>query len=255
MIDSETLVNYTPAENCLADKIIVVTGAGDGIGKAASLAFAHYGATVVLVGRTLAKLESVYDEIEALENTKQPAIFPMNLEGASEHDFISLHDVLNEEFGKVDALLHNASELGPRTPIQNYSLSAWDKVMRVNVTAPFLLTKALLPLLSKSDDSRIIFTGSSVGKKARAYWGAYAISKAATESLMQLLADELDGSKTITVNSINPGAIRTKMRAAAYPAEDPSTVTLAKDIMNRYVFLMGPDNVGTSGQQFDAQPK
>ena len=255
MIDSKTLVNYIPAENCLLNKIIVVTGAGDGIGKAAALAFANHGATVVLLGRTLSKLEAVYDEIEAIENAPQAAIFPMNLEGASEHDFTSLHDVLNDEFGKVDALLHNASELGPRTPIQNYSLSSWDKVMRVNITAPFLLTKALLPLLLKSSASRIVFTGSSVGKKARAYWGAYAVSKAATENLMQLLADELDGTQSVTVNSINPGATRTSMRATAYPAENPSSVVSAKDIMNRYIFLMGPDNIGTSGKQFDAQPK
>ena len=128
--------------------------------------------------------------------------------------------------------------------------------MRVNITAPFLLTKALLPLLLKSSGSRIVFTGSSVGKKARAYWGAYSVSKAATENLMQLLADELDGTNNnIIVNSINPGATRTSMRAMAYPAENPSCVPSPKDIMNRYIFLMGPDNIGTSGKQFNAQPK
>jgi len=254
MTNAKKLVEYQPPSDLLRDKIIVVTGAGDGIGKAASLAFAAAGATVVLMGRTLAKLEAVYDEIEVAGHP-MPAIIPINFEGAAEQDIIEVANVLGDEFGQIDGLLHNASELGPRTPISNYPLEQWQKILQVNVTAPFVLTKALTPLLLKSSSASIIFTGSGVGLHGRAYWGAYAVSKGAVENLMQTLADEFDGKDNIRVNSINPGATRTRMRATAYPAEDPSTLKAPEDIINRYLFLMGKDSEGISGQQFDAQPK
>jgi len=255
MNHQDTLVNYQVPANLLKDKIILVTGASSGIGKTASLTFAEHGATVVLVGRSLEKLEAVYDEIEN-KGFPQPAIFPINFESAVEHDYEALRDALKETFGRLDGLLNNASELGgPTTPLANFSLANWQKVMSVNVTSQFLLTKTLLPLLKHDQPSSIVFTGSSVGRKGRAYWGAYAVSKAATENLMQVFADELEDVSNIRVNSINPGATRTKMRATAYPAEDPSTIADTIDIMNRYLFLMGKDSEGISGEQFDAQPK
>lgn len=254
MIDSNELNNYEAPEGLLEGNVIVVTGAGDGIGKTAAVTFAKYGATLVLLGRTIEKLEQVYDEIESLGLPK-PAIYPMNFEGAVEQDFANMHDVLKNEFGKVDGLLHNASLLGPRKPFGQYPVDEWLKLMQVNVTAPFIMTKALLPLLQASDNASIVFTGSSVGLRGRAYWGAYAVSKAACENFMQTLADEIESSGTIRANSINPGATRTKMRATAYPAEDPSTVKTAGEIMNPYLFLMGKDSIGINGKQFDAQPK
>ncbi len=250
---SNTLVEYQPPKHLLEGRNIVVTGAGDGIGKIAALEFAKYGATVILIGRTLSKLEDTYDEIEA-NGDKQPAIFPMNFESAVEQDYQSLQDALENEFGVLDGLLLNASILGRRTPIANYGVQDWNKVMQVNVTSPFMMTKTLLPLLSQSTGASIVFTGSGVGIKGVAYWGAYAVSKAATENLMEVLADELDGTSNIRVNSINPGATRTNMRAAAYPAEDPSLVTEPEEIMNRYLFLMGPDSKKINGQQINAQP-
>lgn len=245
-------LTYQPSTGLLQDRIIVITGAGSGIGRAAAQTFARHGATVVLLGRTLAKLESVYDSIEAAGGPK-PAIFPINLEGAAPQDYDQLRIALDNEFGRVDGLLHNASELGGRTPLGQYSISDWQKVMQVNVTAPFLLTRALLPLLQKSAAGRVVFTGSSVGRKGRAYWGGYAVSKGATETLMQVLADELEQTP-IRVNSINPGATRTAMRASAYPAEDPAIVTPPEAIMNSYLFLFGPDSKDWHGQQLDAQP-
>ena len=252
MTDLNTFLHYQPPALLLQDRIIVITGAGDGIGKAAAQAFAQFGATVVLLGRTLSKLEAVYDTIEAAGGPK-PAIFPINLEGAGPQDYEQLKIALDNEFGRVDGLLHNASELGGRTPLGQYSTSDWQKVMQVNVTAPFLLTRALLPLLQKSADPRVVFTGSSVGVKGRAYWGAYAVSKGATETLMEVLADELEQTP-IRVNSINPGATRTSMRATAYPAEDPAVVTPPEALMNRYVFLFGPDSKDWHGLQLNAQP-
>ncbi len=253
MIDSEFLAQYKARENMLRDKIILVTGAGDGIGKTAALTFAKYGATVILVGRTIAKLEIVYDEIEQSGYPKS-AIFPINFESATEQDYTSLAEAIDREFGQMHGLLHNASELGPRSPLNQYDAELWNKVIQVNITAPFLLTKALLPLLEKDKGASIVFTGASVGRHGKAYWGGYAVSKAATENLMQVLADELDGISKIRVNSIDPGATRTRMRATAYPAEDPAQITSPNELMNRYLFLMGPDSELITGQQFDAQP-
>ena len=242
--------NYTAPSSLLHEKVILITGAGDGIGRVAAKTFAAHGATVVLAGRTMAKLEMVYDEIEAAGHP-QPAIYPINLEGAVEKDYADMCDALNEAFGRLDGLLHNAAELGERTPLSNYSDASWMRCMQVNVNAPFLLTKALLPLLETAAHASIVFTGSSVGLKGRAFWGGYAASKAAAENLMQTLADELQETSSIRVNSFNPGATRTKMRAAAYPAENPATVKAPDELMPAYLYLMGDDSVGVSGQQFE----
>lgn len=241
--------NYTASAELLRDKIILVTGAGDGIGRTAAKTFAAHGATVILLGRTLAKLEMVYDEIEAA-GYPQPAIYPMNLEGVVEKDLLDMFTALDQEFGRLDGILHNASELGQRTPVSNYSSDVWQRVMQVNVTAPFMLTKALMPLLEKASHASVVFTGSSVGLHGRAYWGAYAASKAAAENLMQTLADELHETTRIRVNSINPGATRTRMRATAYPAENPQSVKEPAALMPVYLYLMGDDSAGVSGQQF-----
>lgn len=240
---------YSPSKDCLHDTVIVVTGAGAGIGRQAALSFASYGATVVLLGRTTQKLEAVYDEIEAAGGP-QAAIYPINLEGACEKDYNDLAQALFDEFGKVDGLLHNAAELGERTPINNYSADSWTRVMQVNVNAPFMLTKALLPVLEKANHASIVFTGSSVGYEGRAFWGAYAASKAAAENLMQTLSQELEGTTQIRANSINPGATRTQMRAAAYPAENPESVKSAEELMPLYVYLMAADSQDCSGKQF-----
>ncbi|WP_086931381.1 YciK family oxidoreductase [Agarilytica rhodophyticola] len=254
MFDKEFFNNYSPAKDLLKDKVILITGAGAGIGKAAALTFAQYGATVILLGRTLQKLEEVYDEIER-QGLAQPAIFPMNLESASDHDYQAMHDSINEEFGRLDGLLHNASELGPRTPLTNYPSEQWQKLLQVNLTAPFIMTKSLVPLLSKSQNASIVFTGSSVGIKGRAFWGAYAVTKAGCENMVEILADEFDGTNNIRVNSINPGGTRTRMRASAYPAENPSSVPPAEDIMKPYLFLLGDDSKDVNGTQLNAQPK
>ncbi|WP_417534588.1 YciK family oxidoreductase [Marinobacterium stanieri] len=246
------MFHYSAPTDLLQDRIILVTGAGDGIGRAAALAYAAHGATVILLGRTLEKLEAVYDEIEAAGHP-QPAIVPMNLDSATEHDYIELSNKLYDEFGRLDGVLHNASLLGMRTPLENYDPITWDQVMRVNVNAPFLMTQTLLPLMQHSDDTSIVFTSSGVGRKGRAYWGAYAVSKFATEGMMEVLADELDNSPNIRVNAINPGATRTNMRAYAYPAEDPETNPTPADIMPLYLYLMGPDSRSVNGKSLDAQ--
>ena len=243
---------YTAPPLCLKDKVILVTGAGDGIGKAAAKAYAQAGATVILLGRSLDKLEATYDEIEA-EGHPQPALVPMNLESAGEHEYNELAQTLINEFGRLDGLLHNAGILGLRTALSDYDPSTWQQVMQINVNAPFLLTQALMPLLEAAPHASVVFTSSGVGKKGRAYWGAYAVSKFATEGIMETLADELDNTSNVRANAINPGATRTQMRATAYPAEDPFTLPTPEDILPVYLYLMSDDSIGTNGKSLDAQ--
>lgn len=244
--------HYSPAPDLLKDRVILVTGAGDGIGHVAAMTFANHGATVILLGKTVAKLEATYDAIEKAGNP-QPAIYPLDLRGATAADYETLHDTIEREFGRLDGLLHNASMLGQRKPIENTSESDWRDVLQVNVTSTFLLTKALLPLLKASDDARIVFTSSGVGRVGRAYWGAYAVSKFATEGLMQVLADELSNVTNVRTNCINPGPTNTPMRRSAYPAENPSVNPEPEQIMTAYLYLIGPDSSGVNGESFDAQ--
>ncbi len=244
--------NYSPAADLLADKVVLVTGAGDGIGRVAALSFAKHGATVILLGRTGSKLDSVYDEIEAAGHP-QPVIFEVDMLTATAEDYAALADAIAENFGRLDALLHNASVLGERSPIANYKPQLWQDVMQVNVNAQLLLTQALLPQLEAAPNGSIVFTSSGVGRKGRAHWGAYAVSKFATEGMMQVLADELENISRVRVNSLNPGATRTKMRAAAYPGEDPNTLKSPEDIMPAYLYLLGDDSIGINGAALNAQ--
>ena len=244
--------DYQAPPDILEDRVILVTGAGDGIGRAAATTFAAHGATVVLLGRTTQKLEAVYDAIESA-GSPASAICPLNLEGASPRDYEELAQRLDDEFGRLDGLLHNAGRLGTLTPLELYDINTWHQVMQVNLHGPFMLTQACLPVLKKSPDASLVFTSSSVGRAGRAYWGAYAVSKFAVEGMMQILAQETETNTSIRVNSIDPGKVRTKMRAAAYPAEDPTTLPLPEDIMAAYLYLMGPDSKGVSGQALDAQ--
>jgi len=247
-------LSYQCPEQAFAGRVILVTGAGDGIGRAVSLALARNGATVILLGRTQEKLEAVYDQIKA-EGGPEPAMAPVNLDVARPQDYEALADMFDKEFGRLDGILHNASILGDITPLEQYEYGTWDTVMQVNVNAAFYLTRALLPLLRESDDASILFTSSSVGRKGRAFWGAYAVSKFATEGMMQVLADELENVSRIRVNSINPGATRTRMRALAYPAEDASTLKTPEQIVPAYLYLLGPASTGVTGQALDAQQR
>ena len=247
--------DYQAPADLLKDRIIMVTGAGSGIGRAAAKAYAAHGATVILVGRTVSRLESVYDEIEAAGHPK-PAIVPLNFEGAAVKDYEELAMTIEDNFDHLDGLLHNAAILGTRSPIELYDPEVWNKVMHVNATAPFLLSRAMIPLLRKSQDASVIFTSSGVGRRAKPYWGAYAVSKFAIEGLSQMLAEELDDDRhNVRVNSLNPGATRTNMRATAYPAENPQQNPTPEDLMPVYLYLMGPESRDLNGQQIDAQPK
>lgn len=244
---------YQPSSKLLEDRVILVTGAGDGIGRAAARAFAAHGATTILLGKTQGKLEQVYDEIVA-GGDPEPLILPLDLQYLTPDSARELADTIEQELGRLDGLLHNAALLGSMTAIADYSPDRWQQVMQVNVHAAFLLTQALLPLLKQAPDASIVFTTSSVGRQGRAFWGAYAISKFAVEGLVQTLAQELDQVSPVRVNAINPGATRTRMRATAYPGENPETRPTADSLMPLWLYLMGPDSTGVTGRSFDAQP-
>src|SRR6218665_1713078 len=246
------MFDYSARPELLKDRVILVTGAGRGIGAAAAKAYAAHGATVLLLGKTEANLTEVYDQIEAAGHP-QPAVIPFNLETALPHQYDELAAMLENEFGRIDGLLHNASIVGPRTPLEQLSGDNFMRVMQINVNAMFMLTSTLLPLLKLSQDASVVFTSSSVGRKGRAYWGAYAVSKFATEGLMQVVADEVEGITQVRANSVNPGATRTSMRAQAYPGENPANNPVPEDIMPVYLYLLGPDSKGTNGQALDAQ--
>lgn len=235
----------------LNGKTILITGAGAGIGKTLALHCADLGAKVILLGKTVKKLEAVYDQI-ALKGKQQAAILPVDLNGASEEHYKDLADTIKREYGKLDALVHNASQLGVLGPFDQIEKSTWDEVMQTNVTAQFLLTKALIPVLSLAPLASVIFTTSSVGHKGRAYWGVYSVSKFACEGMMQVLADEYEHS-SLRFNAINPGATRTTMRASAYPAEDSSLLKTATDIMPSYLYLLSDGSKSVTGQRINAQ--
>ncbi len=230
-------VQNSNSNDILKGKVILITGAGDGIGKTAALDFANHGAHIVLLGRTQEKLEAVYDEIEKNTDTK-PIIFPYDLNVLNPDIAREMAYAIEKEFGQLDGVLFNASDLGSKMSIGQYPDQQWLDVMNVNVNSTFYLTKAMLPLLEAGPSGKILFTTSSVGRKGRAYWGAYAVSKFATEGLMETLADELKQTSPVKVFAINPGGTRTNMRASAYPGEDPQTIPAPEAHMPLYRFLM-----------------
>lgn len=244
--------DYAPAADLLKDRVILVTGASDGIGRAVAEGFAAHQATVILLGRSIKKLEAVYDAITAAGDP-EPAIYPLDMEGAGEADYFELAQNIDKEYGRLDGLLHNAGILGVLSPIEHYDVETWQRVMHINVNAAFVLTKTCLPVLYKSNDATVAFTSSGVGRQGRAYWGAYAVSKFAAEAMTQILADETEARGTLRVNCINPGGTRTKMRLAAFPAEDRSKLPEPKDILATYLYLFGPDSQGVSGASFNCQ--
>lgn len=244
--------NITPAADELEGRIIAISGASNGIGRAVALACAAHRATVILIGRNSRRLESVHAEIETAGGP-EPTIALLDLEKALASDYDQLAAAVLERFGRLDGLLNNAGILGTLSPIEHHDVPTWCRVMHVNVTAAFALTQVLLPALRRSSDASVLFTSSAVGRRGRAYWGAYAISKFAIEGLVQVLAPELEGTSSIRVNAVNPGRARTMMRRQAYPAEDINTLPLPETLTAPYIALLGPASRGVTGLSFDCQ--
>jgi len=243
---------HVPQADELRGRVIMVTGAGDGIGRAVSLALARAGAEVILLGRTVRKLEAVHAEIEKLGGP-EASIVPLDLERAMAADYDAVANAVESRYGRLDGLLHNAALLGTLTPIEQYDVPTFMRVMHVNLTAAFVLTRQLLPLLRSSADAAVLFTTSGVGNRGRAYWGAYSISKFAVEGFTQVLAQELESTSKVRVNVIDPGKVRTSMRRQAYPSEPVESLPMPDSLAASYVALLGPASRGVTGRRFQAQ--
>jgi NAD(P)-dependent dehydrogenase (short-subunit alcohol dehydrogenase family) len=207
--------SFRATDDMLKDKVILVTGATGGFGKTVSLALASHGATVILVARNLRLVESLYDEIEQA-GYPTPAIYPINLEGATEHDYLELANNIESQLGRLDGVIHCAAILGGPTVFAQSDATTWYQVHQVNLHAPYLLTRACLPLLSRSENSSILFMTDD---KPGAYWDAYQVSKQGLVAMAGLLAREYEGSN-LRINCFNPGKTRTALHMRAYPAAD-----------------------------------
>jgi NAD(P)-dependent dehydrogenase (short-subunit alcohol dehydrogenase family) len=240
---------WQAAGRLLENRVILVTGAADGIGRALATACASRGATVILLDRNVKGLETLYDEITAAGGP-EPAIYPLDLKGATPADFQSLAEVLEKEFGRLDGLVHNAAYLGTLIPLAHCDDELWLEVMQINLNAPFLLTRSCLGLLQMSDAASVLFLSDSVGRYGKAYWGAYGIAKAGIENMAQTLADELESNTNVRVNTYDPGPVRTALRLIAYPAENREALASPEDVIKPCLYLLGPDSKGITGQQF-----
>lgn len=241
---------YQPTAADFSDRVILVTGANRGIGKAVATALVKLGATVILHGRRANALDALYRELK--EIGPEPAVAQLDFESAQGEQYQQLTDEIESRYGRLDGLLHNAGMLGDMTTIEDYDIGLWQRVIHANLTAPFILTRCLFPLLKLSDDPSVLFTTSGVGNSGRAFWGAYSVSKFGTEGLAQILAAENESSG-LRSNLINPGGTRTEMRRSAYPGEDPDALPAPEDVIGPYLWLLGRASRGVTGQRIDVQ--
>jgi NAD(P)-dependent dehydrogenase (short-subunit alcohol dehydrogenase family) len=253
MKTNQEFLNYLPHEQLLKDRVILVTGAGSGVGRAISLAYARFGATVVLLGKTLKDLEYVYDEIEE-SGYPEPAIYPLNMEGATAKDYHDMATTFTDKLGGLDGLVLNAGWLPAFMPFKEYDVETWSKTLSINLHANFLITQSCLPLLETSKDPAIIF---SAHDSVKAYNGAFGIAKAGTQAMMDILTDEYDlDDNFIRINSIDTGPLRTQMRKSNYPGEDMSSLALPESVVGPYLYFMGSDAGKQTGNkiQFETLP-
>ena len=244
---------YQAPAQLLQQRVILITGAGQGIGRSAALSFAAHGATVILLGRKLAKLEAVYDDIMQAGGP-QPAIFPLDLAETGAAEFAAMADGIHQQLGRLDGILHNATAFEALTPMELHSMEQFERMLRVNVSAPFALTKACLPLLLQAPDASVLFTSTSAVAGHHVYWGAHGVSKAALEHLVRTWAPELEKTPQLRLNAVVPGALQSPQRKATHPGEIHDALPAIDSVMATYLYLMGPDSRGVSGQVLQAQP-
>jgi len=244
-------MDYSPSPAFLNNKVILITGAGNGIGAAVAKVCAFFGANIILLDKNIPALEKVYDQLLEAAASTDPSIYPLDLKGATAEDYTTLVNSINDNYGRLDAVIHCAASLGQISPVAHQDPKSWAETLHVNLTAPYLLTQACLSLLQKSDTASIIFTTDA--NKDKAYQSAYGIAKSAIESLSKQLAAELESEKCIRVNCIDPGNVRTELYSRAFPANDPSNLASAQDITSSYLFLVSDDSLTTTGQVLKAQ--
>lgn len=243
----EHLLDYAPPTDLLIDKVILVTGAADGIGRAVSRGFARFGASTILLDKKSRKLETLYDEIIS-NGWPEPTLLVQDLNQLDTGRAFEISAGIEHDFQRLDGLLHNAAFLSVLTPMHSVDLASWQQTLQVNLTAPHLLTQAVFPLLKQSSSASIIFTSASAGRRGRAYWGAYAVAYGGIEVMAQIWAQELEQNTAIRVNTLDPGAVQTAMRRLAYPGETATSTRTPEDIVNAFVYLMGDDSKHIRGQ-------
>ncbi len=236
----------------LADQVILVTGACGGLGGTAALALAQQGAHIILLDKSIPKLEAVYDRIIAA-NAPECILYPFDLAGANEAEYQELADKIEEKYGSLQGILHSAVEFSGFTPLALHSTKDWGHTLNVNLNAPFLLNRMLLPLLQKSENAAIVFTSDSHARSAAAYAGAYGVSKIALEGMALILADELESFGKIRVNILIPGPVDSPLRKRAFPAEDKTKLPAMDSLAVVYTYLFGKHSIGVTGQTIDAR--
>lgn len=239
--------SYRPPADLLRDRVILVTGASSGLGRAASLAFARHGATVALLARNEERLEAVYDEILDA-GCPEPAMFPFDLGQADDRGFEMLAGTLGHHLKRLDGILHSAHSFFSLTPLALQTLDQWLSLFRVNLIAPFALTRACLPLLQQAPEASVLFTGDAHGHEPAAYWGGYAIAKSGIETLTRIWADEMVTAPGLRMNTLIPGPVASPMRARTHPGLPLDTPPSMDQLMPYYLYLMGPDSVALRGQ-------
>ncbi len=250
MTDIRTLLDFDAPRDLLADRVILLTGASGGLGKALATRLARCGATTILLGKRVEALEALYDRIQDAGGP-EPALYPMDLEGAGPDDYADLAANINAHFGRLDGLIHNAAWLGAPAPVRHYDPFTWMRAIQVNLNAPFLLTRACLDLLERGSEPRVLFTSDA---RQGAYWGAYGVSKAGLEGFIHILAEELEDAGTIRVNGIDPGPLRTPLRTRAFPGEDPTGLRDPAWAVPAFLYLLGPAGAGRNGEILRLQP-
>lgn len=236
----------------LTHHVILITGAGGGLGSTAALTLAKKGAHIILLDKNIARLEAVYDAIVAA-NAPEPVMYPFDLAGANENEYQELADRIDEKYGVLQGILHSAVEFSAFMPMAIVNTQDWGRTLNVNLNGPFLLTRVLLPVLQKSQHASIVFTSDSSARTAPAYSGAYGVSKIAMEGLAHVLAEELESFNKIRVNVLIPGPVDSPLRRRAYPAEDKTKLLDMESLGPSYLYLFGNQSIGITGQTIDAR--
>lgn len=246
------LQDYRASKDLLSGRVILVTGAGQGIGRAAAIAYATHGATVILHGRKVKKLEGVYDDIQAL-GREEAVIFPFDFEKAVEKDFQMIADAIASQLGGLDGILHNAAFTFGPMPLENHTHEQWQMIMQVNLLAPATLTRACLPLLKASPDASVIMTSDTHGHEPSAYWGGFAVAKAGVEALVKIQSQEWELLPNVRINTLIPGPVHSPQRVKTHPGEIKNLLPQPQDLMTPYLFFMGKDSRGVSGKIISCQ--